>query len=314
MQLELVLPLRREGHETGVVRTRADLREDHLVAAHEELHPEQAAPAECRSDACRHVAGARQGRLRHRLRLPRLDVVAVDLPVADRVAEEGLDLAGPAHGPDRELGDLVVEVDEALHDHATGVDPTTRRGVRPGVVDVVGRAHQALALPGRRHDGLDDARESHGVSPGRELLRRVGEAVRRGRQSELLGREPADALTVHRERRGPGRRDHGREAVGLDREQGIGRDGLDLGHHEVRSLGLHHGADGRGVGHVDDVAAVGDLHRRGVGVPVDRDRLDAEPLQRDRDLLAELAGSEEEDARRVRAERGADGHGAIMVP
>ena len=52
------------------------------------------------------------------------------------------------------------------------------------------------------------------------------------------------------------------------------------------------------VGHRDDVRAVRDLVPRRVCIAVDGDGLDAEPLQRDDDLLAELAAAEQHDARR----------------
>src|SRR3546814_18594882 len=52
---------------------------------------------------------------------------------------------------------------------------------------------------------------------------------------------------------------------------------------------------------------MGDLHRRGVGVTVGCDDLDAEALQLDRHLLAELPGAEQQDAKRMRGQRRAKG-------
>ena len=52
--------------------------------------------------------------------------------------------------------------------------------------------------------------------------------------------------------------------------------------------------------------AMGDLHGRGIRVPVDRDDLDAEALELDRDLLAQLAGTEQQHARGGRGQRGTD--------
>ena len=65
------------------------------------------------------------------------------------------------------------------------------------------------------------------------------------------------------------------------------------------------------VGHRDDVRAVRDLVPRRVRIAIDGDRLDAEPLQRDDDFLAELAAAEQHDAGGGRGERGADVHGGI---
>ena len=44
------------------------------------------------------------------------------------------------------------------------------------------------------------------------------------------------------------------------------------------------------------MTAVRNLHRGGVGVPVDGNHLDAEALQLERDLLAELASAEQQRA------------------
>ena len=61
-------------------------------------------------------------------------------------------------------------------------------------------------------------------------------------------------------------------------------------------LGRDHAREDVGIGHRDDVTAVGHLHGRGIGVAVDGDDLDAQPLQLDGNLLAELTGAEEHDA------------------
>jgi len=45
-----------------------------------------------------------------------------------------------------------------------------------------------------------------------------------------------------------------------------------------------------------------------VGVAVDRDHLDAEPLQRDDHFLAELAGAQQHHAQRARRQGGAQFH------
>ena len=54
---------------------------------HEQLDAEQAAPAELVGDGWRDALRARRAPRAHRLRLPGLAVVAVDLEVADRLAE-----------------------------------------------------------------------------------------------------------------------------------------------------------------------------------------------------------------------------------
>ena len=99
----------------------------------------------------------RNAAARHGHRLPRFDVIAIDLHMADRLAEIGLDRAAGADGPHRELGNFVVEGHEALDDDPPLPDTAARLGVIPGLLDVVGRLHQRLSLARRRHHRLDDA-------------------------------------------------------------------------------------------------------------------------------------------------------------
>ena len=88
-------------------------------------------------------------------------------------------------------------------------------------------------------------------------------------------------------------------ALGLEGDELLRGDRLDLGDDQVRSLVLDDLAQRDAIQHVDDVRAVRDLHRRCVRVAIARDDLDAEPLQLDHDLLAELTGAEHQDARGI---------------
>jgi hypothetical protein len=242
--------------------------------------------------------------------LPGLAVVAIDLHVADRVEKAGA--VAVAH---RELGDLVVEVDEALDDDLAGAAAPAFLGVGPGGVDVGRLANGALALAGGAHDRLDHAGQADGRHGLVEFLAGRGEAVGRGRQAEFLGGQPADALAVHGQARGARRRDDG-VALGLEFHQGVGGDGLDLGDDVVGLLPLDHRPQGLAVEHGNGVAAVCDLHRRGVVVAVDDNDLDAEALQFDDDFLAEFAAAAQQHAGGRGGERGADaGHtGFLLLP
>ncbi|MDR6355321.1 hypothetical protein Q3H58_001992 [Pseudomonas psychrotolerans] len=64
-------------------------------------------------------------------------------------------------------------------------------------------------------------------------------------------------------------------ALAFQLHQGSGGDGFDLRHDEVRLLALDHRAQGGTVEHVDDVAAMGDLHGRRIGVAIYGDDFDA---------------------------------------
>ena len=191
-----------------------------------------------------------QRRRRHRLRLPGFDVVAGDLDVADRLAEVSLHFARSIAGAYGEQGDLVVEVDEALDDDAARIDPAAARRVVPGLLHVVRPAQQRLALAGRRHHRLDDARVADAaVDGGLQFGQRVGEAVGRGRQAEFLGGQAADAFAVHRQAGGARGGDDLGQPGGFDLDQGVGGDGLDFRHDEVRLFLFDQRAQRRAVGH-----------------------------------------------------------------
>ena len=91
-------------------------------------------------------------------------------------------------------------------------------------------------------------------------------------------------------------------------------DGLDLRHHQVGFLGFDDATEFVTVEHVDHVAAVGDLHPRGVGVAIHGDHFDAEALQFDDDFLAEFAGAEGHHPGGARRQRRTDpSHGASCL-
>ena len=310
MERELAQVLRDQRDHARVVGPRGDLAEPDRVALHEELHAEEAAPAHVVGHGLRDALGLRERRLAHGLGLPGLVVVAADLPVPDRRAEARRRLTGPVEVPHREQRDLVVEVDEALDDHPPARAAGALDGGLPGRVDLRRLADRALPLAGRAHDGLHDAGQADGLDGGAELGLGLGEAIGRGGQAERLGGEAADALPVHGQARGAGRGDDG-VALALEREEGVGGDGLDLRDDEVGLLFFDHRAELLGVEHREDVARVGDLHGRGVVVAVAGDDVDAEALELEGDLLAELAGAEQEDLRLRGGVRGAeaDRHG-----
>ena len=310
MELELGTALRAHGDQAGVVGTGADLGEPHVVAADEQLHAEDAAATERAGDAGGDGAGVVQRDLRHRHRLPRLDVIAVDLAVADGLAEPRRRLAGGGiDGTDGEQRDLVVEVDETLDDDAPRGHAAAAHGVIPRGADVLPGPHGGLALAGRAHHRLDHARQADLLDGRGELLPRRGEAVARRRQADLLGGQAADALAVHGQLRGAGRRDHGYVAGGLQLDERIGGQRLDLRHDEVgANLGdevLH----GLRVGHVQLVPEMRHLMRRGVGVAVGGVDLDAETLERDGHFLAQFTRSQQQNSRGALRVRGADGCG-----
>jgi hypothetical protein len=205
-------------------------------------------------------------------------------------------------------GNFVVEIDETLDDHPPLAGAPTRLGILPGRLQVIDSFQQRLALAGGAHDRLDQTGKADLLHRRPARLERVGEPVRRGRQTQLFGRQATDTLAVHGQLRGTRAGDHGKTlALQLDQRRRGNR--LDLGHDVMRLLQLDHRTQGRAIEHIDHMAAVRHLHRRGIGIAIHGDHLDAEALQFDHHFLAQLTRTAEQDASRTRRQWGSDtGH------
>jgi hypothetical protein len=296
-----------QGDQAGVVRPWRNLAEPHLVALDEQFDAEQPATTERLGHRQRHALGLGLRLRAHRLRLPGLLIVTILLTVANRRAEAGA--AGVAHG---KQGDLVVEVDKPFHDDPALAGAPALLGIVPGALQVGVALQHALALAGRTHDRLDHAGVTDGFHRRGVVLEGVGEMVGRSGQAQLLGGQATDALAVHGQLCGACGGHHV-EALGLQLDQGGGGDGLDLGHDEMRLLGLDHRTQGGAVEHVDHVAAVRHLHGRGVGVTVHAYHLAAQALQLDHHFLAELAAAAQQHAGRGRRQGGSNtGHEGLL--
>ncbi|MNK95658.1 hypothetical protein D3C87_1159050 [compost metagenome] len=251
----------------------------------------------------------------HRVGLPAFHVVAADLHMADRLAELRFHLAIGAHGAHGQQGDFVVEVDEAFHDHTAVAHAAAGHGVVPGGLDALGAVDLALALAGAAHHRLDHARVADAaVDGGLEFLERIAELVRAGRQGQRLGGQAADALAVHGQPCGTGGGNHADHAGGFQRLQHRGGDGFDLGHHQIRALGLDQGLQLLAVAHRDGAGMVRHLLARRILVAVHGDGFHAQPLQCDQHFLAELAGAEQHHFGGGGGEgRSEGGHGGAKV-
>ena len=140
--------------------------------------------------------------------------------MADRFAE-----ADAVDVPDRQLGYLVIEIDETFDDDFSGTATSAFLGIAPGSIDIGLGPDGALAFTGRTHDGFHHAGYADVFHCIIKLFPAAGKLVWRGSQPEFFCRQSPDALTVHGEAGGPGGRDHG-EAFALE----LHGDGL----HEVR--------------------------------------------------------------------------------
>ena len=307
MQFEFRQALRRQRHQAGVVRARTDFGEPHGIALDEQFDAEDAASAEVAGDVACDVARFLQRGRCHRHRLPGFDIVAIHLNMTDRFAEEGFHVAGSADGAHRKLGDLVVEIDEALDDDASSAD--TARGLRviPGLHHVGRGLQQRLTLARGRHDRLHHTGKTDSAIDGRlQLGERIGKLVRGGGQAELLRREPAYPFAVHGQLRGAGGGNHLCQPSLFDFHQHRGGDGLDLRHHQMRLFLLDQRAQSRAIGHGHHVAAMRHLHAGCVGIAIDADHFATQPLQCDNDLLAQFAAAQKHDARGGLRKRRAD--------
>ena len=298
MQVELREVLRHQRDHASVVRSRAQLAEDHLAAAHEELDAEDPGAlgaGNAVGDRLRHALRRTARRGRHAAGHPRLAVVAALLPVPDRLDEHG---APPGRAPllHRELRDLVVEVDELLDDDKPRVAAHAGHRILPRRAEIRLLARDRLPLARAAHDRLDDAWQADPACAEHRILQLRGAAricVAGGAQPKPVRRKVADGVAVHREVGRSRARDHGLAAL-LEREQLCRADRLDLRHHEVRLVPPDDPAQRCAVEHVDDLVSVCHLHRRRARVAVHGDHAAPEPLGADHRFLAEFARAEEE--------------------
>src|SRR5690606_15887266 len=99
MQGELGQILGNQRDQAGIVGPRRYLAEPDLIALDEQLHAEDASPAQRLGDRQRDAFGLRHGRRTHRLRLPGFLIIAPFLAMTDWLTERG-----PADMTDRKSG------------------------------------------------------------------------------------------------------------------------------------------------------------------------------------------------------------------
>ena len=218
---------------------------------------------------------------------------------------DGLEGRGSADVADRQHGDLVVEIHESFHDDPAGAGTATFLGVVPGGVDVFGFLDGALAVTGGTHDGLDDAGDADRLDGGAEFLIRIGKTVGRRGQAEFFGGQAADAFPVHGQQCGFRRGDYV-VAFFFQLDQGRGGDGFHFRDDEIRLFLFNDLAEQGSVQHVDDMAAMGHLHGRGIGITVYGNHFDAIALEFDDDFFSEFAGAEKEGSFSDGAERSSE--------
>ena len=135
------------------MRTRGDFAEDHLVAANKQFHAEQAVAAQRQHRLAGDLLCACQRQRAHLLRLPGFAIIAVFLPMTNRVAE-----INAIHGADGERGNFKIKLHHAFYDDAPGTGTAALLGIVPGVVQRAAVADKALPFAGGAHYRLNDAR------------------------------------------------------------------------------------------------------------------------------------------------------------
>ncbi len=284
------------------MRARAHLGEQYLVAYDEHLDAEDTVSAE----RIGHLAGDMlclpERRFAHRLRLPRLTVVAVDLVVANGLQEERT--PGVAHGEQR---DFVVKRHKALNDDTTRSGTASLLADGPCPLDVGGVAYRGLAVSRRRHDRLHQTGQTDLLDGGEVLLVRVGKGIARGGQPQLLGGKAAYRLTIHGQESDVGGRD---DSIALLLQLHKGGSGyrLDLRNDERWTFLLHHLTERGAVQHIENMAAVRHLHGGRIRILVASNDFNAEALQLDGNLFAEFARAEQQRTGGGVCEGSSEGH------
>ena len=173
MKRKLAQILTDHRHHSRVMRTRAHFREDHLIAADKHLHAEDTESAERVCYHLRYPLRVLERLLTHRLRLPRLAVIAVHLMVTDRVQERRS--ADVTHG---QKSDLIIKMNESLYDHATGSGATAFLRSCPRSLNLALVMDGRLTMARGGHNRLYHTRDADLFHRSDELVVIVGELVR----------------------------------------------------------------------------------------------------------------------------------------
>ena len=257
---------------------RAHLREPNLIPRHKELHPKNTLPPQTIRDLQCDVLGAFQGPLRHGLRLPALDIVAVHLAMADRFAKMCRNLAVCATCTHRQERDLIFKIDEPLNNDARTVDPTPLPSNIPSRRDILRPAQYRLALARGGHHRLDQTGKTNFLGRKFKLLDGIRELIGRGRQSQLLSRQPADSLAIHRQLRGPRSWGHAHLTCRLKFNQQLGRDRFNFRDNNVGALLCDYLPKRFFVCHGDNMRPVRDLLPGCLGITVHRNDFNPKAL------------------------------------
>ena len=164
----------------------------------------------------------------------------------------------------------------------------------PGSLQFAGIPDERLPLARGGHQRLDDARETDPFGGGFQFVERLGVEVFRCFQPQLFGGQVADRLAVHREVDCTRAR-HDLDAPLLAGVEPFGTDRLDFGNDDVWIVLRHDGFQSVAVEHVEDLRGVGHLHRGSARILVARHDGLSQPLRRNRELLAQLAGTQKKN-------------------
>ena len=267
MQGKLRKILRDHRHHTGVVRTRRDLAEDHLIPLHEEFNAKDATATQRLGNLTGNLASLGLGLRTHHLRLPRFTIVSIDLYMADRLQEGGS--TDVAHG---QLGDLVIEINKSLDNHLSSSGTSPLLCIMPGRFDIFRLANHTLAMATGAHDRFHHTGHANHFDSLLEFSFRSSKAIGRGRQAQFFGSQPTDTLAVHRQPSGTCGRNH-MIALLLQLHQGGGGNGLYFGHNVIRLLLFDDGPQCCSIQHRNNIRAMGYLHGRCIRIFIQRDDL-----------------------------------------
>ena len=93
MQFKFILSLGGHGHHAGIVRPWANLGKPDLITLYKQLNAKNSKTTQIVCNCHGNLSSPLKCGLRHRLRLPRLNIVTINLNMANRGAEVGLNIS-----------------------------------------------------------------------------------------------------------------------------------------------------------------------------------------------------------------------------
>ena len=223
--------------------------------AEEELYPPDARTGQRAGDLLGHVLRLLQ---MGRINIGGLEALAI-IPVLLYMADGRTKQSRTVLLSHCKQGYLAIEADEFLDYQFLDIATTAATSVLPGVLQLVRSLHDGLAFAGGGHQRLHHAGKTNLGGGILQFVQRLGIVVACRLQSQFLGSQIADSLTVHGEVDRTCARHH-LDALLLKFVKPLGANCFNFRHDEIGAMLAHGTLQSVSIQHTEHFTFVGHLH------------------------------------------------------